>query len=69
MVILLSRIQLLIAKFFAIFSIIKFSRLKCFCFFAFIFLKEKKRKKEDFLLKKSLSFLIFLEPLFKLVIC
>jgi hypothetical protein len=49
MVILLSRIQLLVAKFFAIFSIIKFSRLKCFCFFAFIFLKEKKRKKEDFL--------------------
>jgi hypothetical protein len=60
MVILLLGIELLVAKLFVFFSKIKISRLKCFCFFVPPFLKERKRQKKDFLIKKFLIFLDFL---------
>jgi len=53
MVILLLGIQLLVAKFFVVFSTIKISRLKCFCFFVLPFLKEKKGRKKTFFKKNS----------------
>jgi len=59
MVILLLGIELLVAKLFVFFSIIKFSRLKCFCFFVPPFLKERKRQKKDLKKKEVLDLLKF----------